>query len=162
MDSPQIPLNLRSHNAMCAVGRLIRRWATAENWDVPGTIDMDGRRLTISRQAFLDLVVAEDVDLEDLQLRSDIEDIEIILPKPTTFTIILPEGELLGRQLKNAAEGMAFAKVPNLYLTSPTDMTGVPQLGATDGVHLILQLGTDAFEKFLDPHMAAYNCMQCA
>ena len=177
------PIELHTNKALRVLGGLIEKWCLdPESRPEAARLEADGRLVVFTKAHFMALIAdLPDQDRltdEDLTLRDDIREIELILRRRDRLPLLLPEPQALEFQ-RTACEGGTWpgVRLPAIYWNvdtsrgTPSDdwaggsTTIAPELDdASKGTYLVFSMGdgTHPLDAFIHPYMAAYACAQCS
>jgi hypothetical protein len=177
------PIELHTNRAMRVLGSLIERWCLDPgSRPASARLEADGRIVVFSVEAFRQLIAdlpeADRLTDDDLTLRENIREIELILRTEDRLSLLLPEPAAMSFQ-RACAEGSLWpcVRLPSIYWKVDTsdrvsegDWHGgsaqiTPDLDdAAKATYLVVVAGegTHPLDGFIHPYMAAYACAQCS
>lgn len=177
------PIELHTNKALRVLGSLIERWCVDPgSWPASARQEADGRLIVFPVDAFRKVIAglpeADRLTEDDLTLRDDIQDIELILRTENRLSLLLPEPDALSHQRLACESGTwPGVRLPAIYWNIDTSggvpnndwiggsMTIAPELDdAARATYLVFVQGdgTHPLDAFIHPYMAAYACAQCS
>ncbi len=155
-DTYEIPFKLLTRKGARVFGKLVRIWATegppAEAKNKKGSASMKVEKL-------IKILMKEGLkEGYDYKVREGVKKIKLQSRKQDTATFLMPEAAAIKRF---ETPGSHNVDLPSQYL----EILLNPQLSdayQNSYANYPYQIDGEGYEKFLDPFMASYMCMQCA